>query len=37
MALENHSLGSEAQVQEQERLTEDLLRGSPARLWDEES
>lgn len=37
MALENQSLGSEAQVQEQERLTEDLLRGSPARLWDEES
>ncbi|WP_416832773.1 MAG: mobile mystery protein A [Erythrobacter sp.] len=37
MALENQSLGSEAQVQEQERLTEDLLSGSPARLWDEES
>lgn len=37
MALENQSLSSEAQGQERERLTEDLLRGSPARLWDEES
>lgn len=37
MALENQGLDSDAQVQELERLTDDLLRGPPARLWDEEA
>lgn len=36
MALENQGLDSKAQEQERERLIEDLLRGPPARLWDEE-
>lgn len=37
MALENQGLDSQAQERERERLIEDLLRGSPARLWDEAS
>lgn len=37
MALENQGLDSKAQEQERERLVEDLLRGPPARLWDEEA
>lgn len=37
MALENQGLGSKAQEQEQERLVQELLRGPPARLWDEEA
>lgn len=34
MALENQSLDSAGQEQERERLIEELLRGSPTRLWD---
>jgi len=37
MALEIQGLGSEAQDQERERLVEYLLRGPPARLWDEKA
>jgi len=37
MALEDQGLDSQAQERERERLIEDLLRGSPARLWDEAS
>jgi predicted DNA-binding mobile mystery protein A len=35
MALENQSLDREAQEAERERLIDALLRGPPARLWDE--
>jgi len=35
MALENQSLDREAQEAERERLIDELLRGPPARLWDE--
>ena len=37
MALENQSLDRAAQDAERERLIDALLRGSPARLWDEAS
>lgn len=37
MALEDQSLDRADQEQERERLIEELLRGSPARLWDEKS
>lgn len=35
MALEDQSLVRADQEQERERLVEELLRGAPARLWDE--
>ena len=35
MALENQSLDRAAQDAERERLIDELLRGSPARLWDD--
>lgn len=35
MTLENQSLDESALGTEQTRLVEDLLRGSPARLWDD--
>lgn len=35
MALENQGLGRESLAAERERLIEELLRRSPARLWDE--
>ena len=35
MALENQSLDRADQEAERDRLIEELLRGSPARLWDE--
>jgi predicted DNA-binding mobile mystery protein A len=35
MALENQSLDRQSLAIERERLTEELLRGSPRRLWDE--
>lgn len=35
MALENQSLGSADQEAERQRLVDELLRGSPARLWDD--
>ena len=37
MALENQSLDRAAQDAERERLIDALLRGSPARLWDDAS
>ena len=37
MALENQALGRAAQEAERERLIDELLRGSPARLWDDAS
>lgn len=37
MALENQSLDRAAQETERERLIDELLRGSPARLWDDAS
>lgn len=35
MALENQGLDRAAEEAERERLIDELLRGSPARLWDD--
>lgn len=37
MALENQSLDRAAEEAERERLIDELLRGSPARLWDDDA